>query len=244
MCAESLAGPAAKINARDRCRVVRCDGVTVKLLAAGLDPRIVTACRGRVGSSVVEQRPFKPLVVGSNPTRPTTSKPQENPHKQRVFCMFGLPSSNARQFPAMPPKRAESCNKLQPPEGTNGLRLPTPTSRLPGCRSARGAGRGHLAVLGVAAGLGGDVHGAHPGRRDPRGVSLTRGVTTTRFLGAAGGGGGQRGGARDPRGDLRATVPVLVGPLEVAPLTASPDLPDFPAICRSRWFSRCRSLPA
>src|SRR5437899_11180185 len=24
---------------------------------------------GRVGSSVVEQRPFKPLVVGSNPTR-------------------------------------------------------------------------------------------------------------------------------------------------------------------------------
>src|SRR2546425_2776567 len=27
---------------------------------------------GRVGSSVVEQRPFKPLVVGSNPTRPTT----------------------------------------------------------------------------------------------------------------------------------------------------------------------------
>ena len=28
---------------------------------------------GWVGSSVVEQRPFKPLVVGSNPTRPTTS---------------------------------------------------------------------------------------------------------------------------------------------------------------------------
>lgn len=29
-----------------------------------------------VGSSVVEQRPFKPLVVGSNPTRPTIIKIQ------------------------------------------------------------------------------------------------------------------------------------------------------------------------
>ena len=27
----------------------------------------------RVGSSAVEQRPFKPLVVGSNPTRPTSA---------------------------------------------------------------------------------------------------------------------------------------------------------------------------
>src|SRR5207253_1800751 len=36
-----------------------------------------------VGSSVVEQRPFKPLVVGSNPTRPTSLKPQQTSIKQR-----------------------------------------------------------------------------------------------------------------------------------------------------------------
>ena len=38
---------------------------------------------GWVGSSVVEQRPFKPLVVGSNPTRPTSLKPQQTSIKQR-----------------------------------------------------------------------------------------------------------------------------------------------------------------
>src|SRR5207302_10029435 len=35
-----------------------------------------------VGSSVVEQRPFKPLVVGSSPTRPTSS------HKRSLASMF------------------------------------------------------------------------------------------------------------------------------------------------------------
>src|SRR2546425_4796459 len=39
---------------------------------------------GRVGSSVVEQRPFKPLVVGSNPTRPTTLADSQPPIPSRA----------------------------------------------------------------------------------------------------------------------------------------------------------------
>ena len=38
----------------------------------------------RVGSSVVEQRPFKPLVVGSNPTRPTTRADSQLPIPNRA----------------------------------------------------------------------------------------------------------------------------------------------------------------
>jgi hypothetical protein len=40
---------------------------------------------GLVAQSV-EQRPFKPLVVGSNPTQPTIQKIRKAGAKRRLFC--------------------------------------------------------------------------------------------------------------------------------------------------------------
>src|SRR5438552_3011875 len=57
---------------------------------------------GWVGSSVVEQRPFKPLVVGSNPTRPTTLADSQFPIPNRAARTHALGSRRPDFTSALP----------------------------------------------------------------------------------------------------------------------------------------------
>ena len=89
----AMAGPAGRTAAlcrpgapRRRQRRGRCRDALLGFQRSekglhGLgDPSNLSRLRGRVGSSMVEQRPFKPLVRGSSPRQPTTShQPRNDP---------------------------------------------------------------------------------------------------------------------------------------------------------------------
>ena len=70
----------------------------------------------RVGSSVVEQRPFKPLVVGSIPTRPTTQIVMKTGlNKAKIH--FRPVHGNPLQSVAIGWKPLFSDNRWQPESG-------------------------------------------------------------------------------------------------------------------------------
>ncbi len=81
----------------------------------------------RVGSSVVEQRPFKPLAVGSNPTQPTTFKSFKNPRlywsKRGLPFPHGNPPQSVRKG-SNSRKMTIIGNRFSPLEPASGLREP------------------------------------------------------------------------------------------------------------------------